>query len=224
MGSFDAGFTAHNITLPDGTQTCPQNPVLAETASCQTILRLFDREGVRTIADLGCLEGGHAVALAQAGFEVTGVEARARNIANCQIVEEAFALPNLRFVQDDVRNLAAHGPFDGVLCSGLLYHLDQPAAFLKLLGKVTGKILVVQTHWSGGRVENEGRKGHWYADFPSESDAWGSYGNKRSFWLCMEDLMDAMRDAGFSDVWYEGETTLPGAPPRGIFVGTKGAQ
>ena len=62
-------FTGHNIALPDGRETCPGTPLIAENGICQAALRLLALccpDGGR-VADLGCLEGGYSVAFAQAG-------------------------------------------------------------------------------------------------------------------------------------------------------------
>jgi SAM-dependent methyltransferase len=58
------------------------------------------------------------------------------------------ALPNLDFVKDDAWNIASHGTFDAVFCCGLLYHLDRPREFLKVLAGVTKRVLILQTHFS----------------------------------------------------------------------------
>lgn len=57
-------------------------------------------------------------------------------------------IPELDFVKDDARNIASYGRFDAVVCSGLLYHLDRPRAFLKEIGKVTEKLLILNTHFA----------------------------------------------------------------------------
>ena len=100
------------------------------------------------IADLGCLEGGYSVEFARLGFQVLGLDVRESNIAACEYVKSRTSLPNLQFVRDDVWNIANHGKFDAVFCCGLLYHLDKPRQFLDLLGTITARALIVQTHFS----------------------------------------------------------------------------
>lgn len=202
-------FTAHNIELSDGTQTLPGAPLIgAEPTSVSYLrtLRLLCPPPAR-VADLGCLEGGYAVALARAGYDVLAIEGQEGNYATCRWVADRVALPNLSFVLDDVRNLRRHGTFDAVLCAGLLYHLDQPVAFLRLLGEVTRTLLLLTTHYAteGGRerdvyplsaelVEHEGRLGRWFDEPPS---AWSAVGNPRSFWLERRHLLQAVIEAGF---------------------------
>jgi SAM-dependent methyltransferase len=213
-------FTAHNIRLDDGTLTKPDMGMTMDAYPWfVSARRMFetvfpgDRSGVR-VADLGCLEGGYAVELARMGFDVTGVEVRPSNMAACRFVKDNVDLPNLRFVQDDARNIAAHGRFDAVFCCGLLYHLDQPLAFLRALSGVTDRMLYIQTHFSTERentrfnlspaAENEGVPGRWFLEYPNEqafrnrdTSRWASWDNRRSFWLRREYLLQALKDAGF---------------------------
>ena len=223
-------FTAHNIALPDGTRTGPAGELLAESSVCLTALGLLDEQFAGedrsqvTVADLGCLEAGYTAAFAQAGYQATGVEARSANMGKCRLVADALKLPNMVFIQDDARNLEARGlAFDAVFCCGLLYHLDQPAAFLRMLGRITRRLLIVQSHYSVSCAEeNEGYRGHWYQDHPEESDLWGSWGNQQSFWLGHGELLRAMADAGFTDVravddgtWSDRETFTGLKSPQG---------
>src|ERR1035437_4088658 len=146
-------FTAHNIVLGDGTLTRPNSPVTADEPVTRAVMRSLDlffppseRKG-KTIVDLGCLEGGYTVEFARAGFEATGMEAREQNVERCDFVASQLALPNLHFVRDDVRNLGNYAPFDAIFCSGLLYHLDRPATYLRLLAQQANHLLILHTHY-----------------------------------------------------------------------------
>src|SRR5580698_3391558 len=179
-------FTGHNIRLADGTETKPGTPLIEGNGICQAALRMLDvcfpdrkewpGSGVTArIADLGCLEGGYAIALAAAGHDVTGIEAREANYARCDYAGRhhdpgaTISCGSLKFVRDDARNLPAYGEFDAVFCAGLLYHLDEPDAFLRMLGKVTTRLLILQTHFSlSPDTTHEGRRGHWQPDNPGD--------------------------------------------------------
>lgn len=147
-------FTAHSIRLDNGKLTMPWKTPLAETQFCQAIFRTLNRQfppAIRhqvRVADLGALEGGFAVEAARHGYQVVGFEARDNNFENCRFVKENLSLPNLTFVQDDVKQLDKYGEFDVILCLGLFYHLDNPVSFMKLMGKLTRSILVLDTHYS----------------------------------------------------------------------------
>lgn len=149
-------FTAHNILLNNGEMTISNNAMLKDAESCKAIIRTLNmyfrdrpRSSIR-IADLGCLEGGYSVEFARNGYEVLGIEAREANIKKCLYVASNLNLPNLKFIQDDVKNIQKYGSFDVVFCCGLLYHLDKPCSFLKLLGSITSHMLILHTHYSLG--------------------------------------------------------------------------
>lgn len=248
------GFTAHNIVLADGSQTRPEATVLAESALAKGVLRMAtticppSAQRRPRVVDLGCLEGGYAVEFARAGYDVLGIEARSDSFARCQYVQRSLGLENLSFVQDDVRNLADHGSFDIVFCCGLLYHLDYPAAFLKLLGDVTGSLLLLHTHYAenevnpnyplSGIAEHEGLLGRWWAEAPGgvwtsaeqmEASAWASWHNTSSFWPLKRHLLKAMRDGGFPIVCEQfdalddiAEDPYIERHSRSMFVGIKG--
>ena len=149
------------------------------------------------------------------GFQVLGLDVRESNIAACRYVKANTSLQNLEFVQDDVWNIAKHGRFDAIFCCGLLYHLDRPNEFLKTLGEVTNKVLILQTHFSVDETgddkfnlspitENECLRGRWYMEFPTDADfgnrdnlKWASWDNRRSFWIQREYLLQAIQGAGF---------------------------
>jgi SAM-dependent methyltransferase len=232
-------FSSHNVLLPDGTETAPGLPLVAESQGCIAALRaLYEEFGENhtgvTVADLGSLEGGYAAEFARAGFEVYGIEARKENHDNACLLQDALALGNLHFVQGDVRSdLLEGGQFDVIFCSGLLYHLDKPVEFLNLLGQATRQMLILNTHYSleGGHpesshhpgsgcdyreAENEGRKGHWYRESISR---WDSFGNESSFWLRKDELIASLQEAGFYKVeeipdWQSlgGSGHVPGGP------------
>jgi Methyltransferase domain len=173
------------------------------------------------VADLGALHGAYALAFARAGYRVTGIEARPEHIAVCE--RNAAGTPGLRYVRDDVRNLADHGPFDAVFCCGLFYHLDMPVRFLGLLGQVTRRLLILQTHFAAGvTAVSEGRPGSWYEE-AGRDDPWGSWDNRRSFWLTKDALLAAVQDAGFGLVMelHDHLADIRGAPDRIMLAAVK---
>src|ERR1022692_1240969 len=203
-----ASFTFHNIKLDDGTWTAPERPPIGEnhvSISAKRVLQTVfpgEKKNIR-LADLGCLEGGYSVAFARMGFSVLGIEVRESNHAACRHVKEHLDLPNLEFVRDDAWNIGKYGPFDGVFCCGLLYHIDRPKLFLQKVSDATSKLLFLQTHFSTDRpnTENhlsemdihEGLPGRWFTEFPDakafkqrENSRWASWDNSRSFWIKRE--------------------------------------
>jgi SAM-dependent methyltransferase len=217
-----SGFSAHNIVLPDGIQTKPGAPIIADSETSRAALRMALRicppsaEYRPRVVDLGCLEGGYAVEFARAGYEVLGIEVRSDSIARCNYVGREVGLENLTFVQDDVRNVGSYGRFDIVFCCGLLYHLDYPAAFLVQLSEVTESLLLLHTHYAENEpnpnyplsalTEHEGALGRWWAEAPAnhwdsleqmETSLWASWENTASFWPLKRHLLMQIQDAGF---------------------------
>jgi SAM-dependent methyltransferase len=109
-----------------------------------------DKSQVR-VADLGCLDGRYSFAFAKAGYQVLGIDARSINLATALVRKSELDLTNVEFVKDDVRHIKHYGRFDIVLCAGLLYHLDEPVAFLKQLSAQVSKLLILQSHYAPAR-------------------------------------------------------------------------
>jgi hypothetical protein len=222
-------WTSHNIRLSDELTTMPGQPDFMETdLRLKAVLRALsllyggDLAGLG-VADLGSLEGGFALALARLGMNVTGVEARWKNFEKLRLLEEHFGTRNLRFKLDDVKNFSAErfGVCDVTLALGILYHLDNPAAWLRQVAQATRGLLVVDSHYApdddaalaqldprltlgplkrlaDGREIYEGR---WFFEYDERADReeqlWASYSNRSSFWLTKESLLKALLRAGF---------------------------
>lgn len=234
-----ATWTAHNIPVGKDRSTLfdPQRPLIEDEPRTRAIKRnlaLFSRPAADPhspysgrLIDLGCLEGGLSFEMARAGFDVLGVEGRESNYEKCKLIEEFYQLPNLRFQHLDVKDLHSetHGIFDAVVCCGLLYHLDNPAAFLHRLFSITHStsVLFLDTHVAPPSQTLERcvfrdslsdvdeiiyagsiYPGRWYSEYSEDGhsdDAWASVSNHRSFWPTQEALIRALADAGFHYVY-----------------------
>jgi len=252
MGS----FTAHNIRFPDGTVSMPGHPtLLADEPRCRAAMRLLrmlygNRLAGRRIVDLGCLEGGYAVEFARAGMEALGLEVRPSNFENCCDVQKKVGLPNLQFVRDDAWNVGRYGPYDVAYCCGLLYHLDRPREFVRLLGQVVNDAIIINTHFApwekearfglGELTSHEELPGRWVEEHGETDEAaldklkWASWKNHRSFWVAREGLLQAISDAGFDLVLEQWDAAADGRELlavttsddyrsflRGVFVGIR---
>jgi SAM-dependent methyltransferase len=217
-------FTAHNVMLPCGEPTMPELPwFIADSPLTKAAIHSLqfalggDLNGKRII-DLGCLEGGYTLEFAKLGMQALGVEVRESNLENCRKVEEAFGLPNLQFVKDDVWNMEQLGKFDAAFCCGLLYHLDRPAAFIDLLGRCVERVVIIHTHFAredeieafpnlSPLTSHEGWPGRWYGEHAAETKEelealkWTSWENKSSFWLTRPAIYQCLQSAGFDTVF-----------------------
>jgi len=233
-------WTSHNIRLTDEITTMPGQPDFMETDlrlhSIERLLSVLYRGDFARlrVADLGCLEGGFALALARRGASVIGIEARALNMDKCRLIKEHFGVPGLEFIQGDVKELTAdrYGYFDAVMALGILYHLDRPVEWLRQLGSVTKDVLIVETHYAPAddaslagidpnisnlspleqvEVEGFGYQGRWFLEYDKgvdrESQLWASYSNRSSFWLTRESLLLALINSGFDMVFEQQDYT-----------------
>lgn len=223
-------WTAHNIRLNAELTTMPGEPDFGATdLRLHAILRVLgmlfgaDLSEVR-VADLGALEGGFALALAQRGAQVLGIEARRRNIEKADLLRDHFGLPNLQFRLGDVKDFRVEkfGQFEAVLALGILYHLDRPVEWLRQLAAATARVLILDTHFApaddAAMAQLDGRlnalgpletqavggsivEGRWFHEFSEgadpEAQLWASYSNHKSFWLTKKSLIRSVWEAGF---------------------------
>lgn len=211
-------FERHNIRLASGVRSHDSQP-MEDRSSVRAAISLMQSniEPGATIFDLGCLEGGFSIELARCGFDVTGVDARASNIECAEFAKGNIGLNNVKFVRGDVVDWEPDDSADGVFCGGLLYHLDDPASFVKKLKRITKSFVVVDTHYSkrlpgpmfrlGPLESHNGYNGRWYTEFPDEKTfqnrekyRLSSWNNMKSFWPLRHEIVRMMQDAGFTDV------------------------
>lgn len=229
-------WTSHNIPLGPGLSTIenPDLPLIGDDPRTNIIRRLLHRTGHTTspgrLLDLGALEGGLSLAMAESGFEVVCVEGRAENAAKCTLVRDYFNLSAvMEVLEADVRDLNPkdHGQFDVILCCGLLYHLDDPFAFLHQLYELLrpSGALFIDSHLAPSRDDevNESTyrgtlsslqalnpdqpslQGRWIKEHDPKDDvthAWTSIGNSGSFWATKESVFLTLEAAGF-DLFFE---------------------
>lgn len=105
--------------------------VFSEASNLRLIegcLGLTDLKAPAAIADLGCGSGIFSRVLAEKGFQVTGVDLSPGMISLAS-KQYPFAKFGTRFLVADVEALPfADNSLDGILMSGLLHHLPNPAA------------------------------------------------------------------------------------------------
>ena len=211
----------HNVQLPYGMFTIGPEPKGDNHRALKFLQLAADTlrrplAGLRVL-DLGCGEGLYALEFAQAGAQVTAIEGRRSNLARCEFARRALALEGVRFLEEDVRDvsLERHGRFDLILCSGILYHLDSPAAFdlLRALKPMCeGGALFVDTRIAlQPEVEVVyGDVGYWgslYREHAPDAspgqkaaDTGASLDNEHSFWFTRPALANVLLDLGFTSV------------------------
>lgn len=131
------------------------------------------------VIDLGAGHGLFSSRAADAGWDVTAVDARTERFPSDS---------RITWVEQDVREADLTG-YDLIFCFGLFYHLtldDQ----LALLAKASGTPLIIDTHLAtaepthslSGPVTVKGYRGRYYSEKGWQRRATASWSNDRSFW------------------------------------------
>jgi SAM-dependent methyltransferase len=86
-------------------------------AECDLLERIFRDSGrrVRTVLDLGCGTGAHAVRLAQRGYDIVGVDISEGMLDGARRRADAARTP-VTFVRGDIRSVRLEREFDAVVC------------------------------------------------------------------------------------------------------------
>jgi SAM-dependent methyltransferase len=131
----------------------------------EQLVRIFDRwarGSVRTVLDLGCGTGGHAIPLARRGFRVTGVD-RSEEMLRAADKHAALAgvSKRVQLLRGDVRSEPLDGTFDAALLmfAVLGYQLrnqDVLATLRSARSRLRQGGLLVLDAWSGIAVLREG--------------------------------------------------------------------
>ena len=128
-------FEAHNIQISENVYTMGKESGRSDSRhgrfiALATSMFGSDLSGLRVL-DLACMEGKSAFEFAKRGAEAVGIEVRDHHLNKARAVASALGMDNLKFYTDDVRNVTPekYGHFDIVVCSGIVYHLDEPDVF-----------------------------------------------------------------------------------------------
>lgn len=220
----ELGPWSKDIRLSESIST---NPEKANEARTNYILQLVSQmfggqlTGLR-ILDLGCNEAEMAIEFAMQGADVVAIDGRESNLAKPRLVKEILEIDKLTIVNENVMNLtpSKYGEFDVVLCFGLLYHLDDPYQFLKLVYEMTKGLLLLNTHVAvPGRSQPHIRQRHlsefifdgvsylgkYFIEHPEVPDEdilrstpLASVHNPKSAWLAKHSLVAMLERVGFS--------------------------
>lgn len=217
-------WTGHRIHLGEGVYTCedvPQYCLTQRMAAQRAAMGTFEVEN-QYVLDLGCLEGAFSIDFAQRGAFVIGIDARPENIHRAQFARDILQLSTCKFAVHDVRKLSTLGPFDFVLCAGILYHLTADDAFsvLQQIKASGARLVLVETHVAPTmdtpnpfnlslpekvKIDGASYGGRWYPEFPFgltdkqklEWSTGSAKDNDRSFWFFPEDLIRLLQRVGF---------------------------
>ena len=219
-------WTAHNIQLSSNVYTIGENITDRSSQRASVYMNIWEtlkNKKVRgmKVLDLGCLEGGISLRLAEKGAKVVGVDVRDGHLKKASFSAEYLGLKRrCNWIQGDVTesNLWNNlGIFDIIICSGLLYHLNEidiPLFMRNIFNACRNNgIVIIDTNISPEPRESIVIPGHpklygcryrEHADSLSDeqrlSSGWSSYRNNTSFWLTERSLVNTVIHAGFSSV------------------------
>ncbi|CAN5787745.1 hypothetical protein BH09VER1_BH09VER1_18490 [soil metagenome] len=206
-----------------------------------SIQKLLDLQGLTAI-DLGSKEGYNSFDLVDCGCtRVLGVEYRQSFIDEAEQSRRELGFDQVSFMQGDVRQIdeMGLGHFDLCLCSGLLYHMQNPFNLLKRMRNLC-RYLALETHvapeffdlfgtkpkyrgnlqWLMKTVRLDGQPFRGRLNvFPPSQDmktTSGSIVSHATFWLSLESHRKAFDLAGYDieALYFDGPPA--GRPP--IFI------
>lgn len=136
-------------------------------AQLAEVLATRDRRSVRVL-DIGCGQGSQALVLARAGNAVTGLDISADLLARfgaSLAAEPPGVRARVHLIEGPGEAAAelATGPFDVILCHGVLGYLDDPAGLIGALSGVAGPQAVLSLLVRNGLATamRDGLRGNW---------------------------------------------------------------
>ena len=217
-------WTAHNIEISPGLFTISEE--VRDRSSERAfvyyqLIKLFCDRRIDEcrILDLGCLEGGIGIRLAQKGASVVGVDVREGHLIKAQFSSDALGLQErIKWVKSDIteNDFWSHtGTFDVIVCSGLLYHMDSgdiPILLERIFNSCAqNALLIIDTNISPtprqsvqlangqticGALWDEHPKG--LSLVQRLAKGWSSFRNDRAFWLTERSLTNLVISSGFT--------------------------
>ena len=181
----------------------------------------------RRVLDIGCLEGYFSIECALQGADVVGIDGKILNVRKCEFVRSVLGVPRVTFLEGDAMRVkaASVGRFDVVLALGLLYHLEDPYAFLEHVAGLCDEFVVIDTHvaledqpetikaaWRPDLSElktftfaGKPYEGRLFREFPpgtardvKDLSPTTSLDNELAVWLTEDALVRMLHDVGFS--------------------------
>ena len=193
LGPWVNGFEYDGVVYPRDAEVPPPR-----SGRAQAFFDVFPE--AERILELGALEATDTVRLAaRPGVSVVAIEGRAENVARAGFVAELHGLTNVRLIHADVEkfDIRSLGPFDVVLCAGLLYHLQRPWDLVRSIADVSAG-LFLSTHYWGDAATTFDSQGYAvklvHEDHPEPRTRALS---ETTLWFDRTSLMKALADAGF---------------------------
>jgi hypothetical protein len=224
-----------------GLQTTPGSAALFEDARVTWAVAQAGGVAGWRILEIGPLEGGHSYMLEQAGAaEVLAIEANTRSFLKCLCIKEVFRLQAVRFLLGDGMAFMEQdaGGFDIVFASGVLYHLQDPMAFLRLLPRMAPRALLWTHYFDDAIVQNAPAIAHKFGPVErgtidgftydsveqsyKEALQWSGFcggSAPTSRWLTRRSILDYLRHLGYGRIEVSFEAPEhPNGPAFAVYV------
>lgn len=145
-----------------------------------------------TVMELGCLEGGHSLAMIEGGIaHVTAVEARSSNVVRASYIRSIYGHQDkITIVPADLEKfeLASLGKADVVFCCGVLYHMNNPRRLLEQMSLACTMGAYIWTHYHA-------RSSTWMPESGPDDPLSGT--SPKSLWLSKSTLNRMIAEVGF---------------------------
>ncbi len=173
-------------------------------------IELLDKEfGLedKSVLEVGCFEGIHTIALARRARSVIAIDSRVENVVKTMVRASFYGCSPTVFVCNvedrpvpvfDLRSDIVHHV-------GVLYHLADPASHLRDLCGLTKIGLMLDTHVADPKQADKSydsvSKTFRYREFEESGDADPFSGMaSKSKWLLLEDIVNLLKEGGFTTV------------------------
>lgn len=208
----------HQYTIRDRSGRTLQTPGVHP---CLGVLASLDRYGFpralagQTVLDIGCNAGFYSVAAKLRGAQsVLGIDYFQHCIDQASLMRDILQL-DIDFRQGDGEALHdAIGPFDVVINTGVMYHLQNPMQFLSNIARLTRRFMFLESEML---IDPNYSEHAWFIEheYCRDGSNWWIYGP--------ECLVRMVRAAGFSRAEFQGfvwkpprrEKTPEGFPRQG---------
>jgi SAM-dependent methyltransferase len=87
----------------------------AECDLIEDVFRKYGNDKIKTVLDLGCGTGNHAIPMVRRGYRMTGVDISEEMLACARAKSQSAGSERQNFLHGDVRNIDLHKQFDAVL-------------------------------------------------------------------------------------------------------------
>ena len=194
----------HEVTVKDRAGHSVRTPGIH---ACLPILAALERFGFprdftgKTVLDIGCNAGFYSsVAKVRGARSVLGIDYFQHSIEQARLLRDILQL-DIDFRQGDGEALGEGlGPFDVVINTGVMYHLQNPMQFLSNMARLTSELMFLESEML---VDSRHSEYAWFIEHEYNRDVsnWWIYGP--------ECLGRMVRAAGFSRAEFKGFAWTP---------------